>query len=320
VTRSRSPGRLATLRLAPDGRPRPAAPFGKGPLAARVLRTALAAAAAGGSRLPGSVAHRLAAAGGTAEWALRPGKRRRLAENLSHALQQPPEHAAVKELVRREVVNEARRSVDLLWAVGKPDELLRTTVVHGSEHVTTALERGNGILLVSAHVGGWEVATAMPRAIVPVPTTAIVTDDWIAWAVDDVRRRAGLRLLYDTEPAVRAARLLRAGEAVLVLGDYAKDAMRTHPVRLLDAIAELPAGPVALARFCGTPIVPFAVLPLGPRRWRVELEPPLYPPPRKAGREAEQELLQRLADRWTAQLRAHPDQWAAVYPIAWRSA
>jgi lauroyl/myristoyl acyltransferase len=131
-----------------------------------------------------------------------------------------------------------------------------------------------------------------------------VTDDWLAWAVAGLRARAGLGLLYDTEPAARAASLLRSGEAVLVLGDYAKGPMRTYPVRLLDAVAELPAGPAALARLCGTPIVPFTVLPLGPRRWRVEAELPLSPPDRDSGPDGERALLQALADRWTAQLRA----------------
>lgn len=311
--------RLAARRLGPDGRPRPAAPFGRGPLAARVLRATIAAASAGGARLPPGTAYRLATAGGTLEWALRPGKRRRLAENLCHALGVPRDHPAVRSSVRREIVNEARRSADFLWAAGRPAELEQATVVEGRGHLLSALERGNGVLLVSAHVGGWEVATALPRLVVPVPTTAIVTDDWLAWAVAGLRIRAGLGLLYDTGPVTRVASLLRRGEAVLLLGDYAKDGMRTYPVRFLDAVAELPAGVAALARLCGTPIVPFTVLPLGPRRWRVDIEPPLYPPARNGGVEAERALLQELADRWTAQLRAHPDHWAAVYPIAWRA-
>lgn len=40
-------------------------------------------------------------------------------------------------------------------------------------------------------------------------------------------------------------------------------------------------------------------------------------PARRAA--AEQNVLQALADRWTAQIRAHPEHWAAVYPIAWRA-
>ena len=312
-------GRLAALSLAPDGHPRPDALFGRGPFAAKVLRRALELGVTVGSRLPVDVAHGLALVGGTVEWAVRPAKRRTLAENLGHAVGRAPSDPSVKRLVRREVLNEARRSADLLWALGKPDELVRSTVARGIDHIREALAHGNGILLVTAHIGGWEVATALPRVLVPVRTTAIVTDDWIAWAADGARARAGLGRLYDTEPASRAARLLRAGEAVLVLGDYAKSSMRTHPVRLLDAVAELPAGVVALARLCGTPIVPFTVLPVGPRRWSVEVEPPLQPPPRGSGRAGEQELLQRLADRWTAQLRAHAEHWAAVYPMTWRA-
>jgi Kdo2-lipid IVA lauroyltransferase/acyltransferase len=312
-------GRAAALRLAPDGKRRPDAPFGRGPVAAHLLGAVIRAASAAGSRLPARFAHGLAVVGGTIEWAARPAKRRRLASNLCHALGLPPEHPWVRTLVRREVLNEARRSADLLWALGKREELLETTEVVGAEHIGTALERGHGVILVSPHLGGWEVATAVPAKVVPVPTTAIVTDDWLAWAVAGMRTDAGLGVVYDSEPITRAANLLRSGQAVLVLGEYAKDHMRTYPIRLLDGVAELPAGPATLARLCGSPIVPFTVLPLGPRRWRVELEPPLDPPSRSGGAAADAELLQALADRWTASLRAHPEHWAAVYPLTWRS-
>jgi lauroyl/myristoyl acyltransferase len=311
--------RLAELRFAPDGKPRPGAPFGRGPLAAHVLRGAIRVASAAAAALPAPVAHQLAVVGGSVEWVARPAKRRQLAENLSHAIGRPPEDPAVKRLVRHEVLNEARRSVDLLWALRRRDVLLASTEVVGEEHISAALAHGRGMVLVSPHLGGWEVATALPARVVPVPTTAIVTDDWIAWAVAGLRRDAGLGILYDTQPMTKAARLLRSGEALLVLGEYAKDAMRTHPVRLLDAIAELPAGPAALARLCGSPIVPFTVLPVAPRRWRAAIEPPLLPPSRKGGVEAEKALLQELADRWSVTLRENAEHWAAVYPMTWRA-
>jgi KDO2-lipid IV(A) lauroyltransferase len=225
----------------------------------------------------------------------------------------------VQGLVRREVVNEARRSADFLWALGRPRELFATTEVVGREHIVQALSHGRGVLLVSTHVGGWEVATALAKEVVPVPTTVIVTDDWLAWAVAGLRVRAGLGLLYDSEPAAKAVRLLRDGEALLVLGDYAKEWMRTYSVRLLDAVAELPAGIAVLSRLCGTPVVPFTVLPVALRRWRVEIEPPLDPPARDGGMAAEKAFLQDLADRWTHALRAHPEHWAAVYPMTWRA-
>lgn len=312
--------RLDALRLAPDGKPRPDTPFGQGPIAARVLRGAILGASGVASRVPARVVGPLTAIGAHVEWACRPAKRRQLASNLCHALALPPDHPDVKALARREVRNEARRSADFLWALGKPEELLATTEIDGREHIDEALARGHGVLLVSTHVGGWEVATSLAKAIVPVPTTAIVTDDWLAWAVEGLRVRAGLGVMYDSEPVSKAARLLRDGQAILVLGDYAKDWMRTYPVRLLDAVAELPAGPVALGRLCGTPLVPFSVLPVAPRHWRVEIEAPIYPPERNGGAEAERDLLQQLADRWTVTLRTNAEHWAAVYPMTWRKA
>ena len=310
--------RWRRLQLAPDGLPRPDAPFGRGPLASRVLAGVIAGSAAVGGRLPAGVTHRLAVAGGMLEWAVRPAKRRRLATNLAHAVALPPADVRVRRLVRREVVNEARRSADLLWALGRADELLETTEVVGREHVAQALAAGKGIILTSLHVGGWEVATAVPARVVPVPTTAVVTDDWLAWAIERMRVASGLRILYRSEPAVRAASLLRRGEALLVLGEIEGDGRaRSYPVRFLDGVAELEAGAVALARLCGSPIVPFSVLPLAARRWRVTIEPPIPPPDRAEGRQGEQRVLQELADRWSDLVRMHPEHWAAVYPVRW---
>jgi lauroyl/myristoyl acyltransferase len=311
---------LAALRLAPDGRPRPDAPFGRGPAAARVLAQVVHAAAWGGSRLPAGAAHRLAGVGGAAEWAARPAKRRRLALNLGHAVARRPDDPAVRALVREEVKNEARRSVDLLWALGRPEELVASTRVEGRAHLDEALARERGLIVASLHVGGWEVATAIPAQVVPVRTTAIVRDDWLAWAMEGWRQRAGLGLLYSTAPVRSAVEILRRGEAILVLGETRREGMRGLTVRFCDAEAELPAGYVALARLCQTPIVPFTVLPRGPRRWTVSVDPPVDPPARREGRAGDRRVLQQLADRWTEVLREHAEHWASVYPIVWREA
>ena len=311
--------RLGRWATAPDGKARPDAPFGRGPFAARVLGRVIDAAAFLGCRLPRPVASVFAAIGGHAEWALRPGKRRTLAENLAHAIGSPPSSAAaVRDLVRREVVNEARRSVDLLWAIGRPTSLLANVEVIGVENAVAALARGKGMVLAGAHVGGWEVVAAVPAAVLPAPTTVLVADNWLAWAIQHVRTTSGLRVAYRTASPVALARVLQRGEALLVLGDDATGAdPRRHRVRFCDSYAALPSGVVTLARLTEAPIVPFAVLPMGPRRWRGVLEPPIEPPPRDSGIEGEADALQQLADRWGALVQAHPDQWAASFPIAW---
>jgi KDO2-lipid IV(A) lauroyltransferase len=318
VTVARWRARWKDLRLAPDGLPRPEAPLGRGPLAARVLAKVIDGATVVGCRLPPQVAHGLAVAGGTAEWAVRLDKRRRLAANLAHAVERPADDPLVRRLVRREIVNEARRSADLLWALGRQREFLASTEIEGLEHVHAALAHGRGMVLAGIHLGGWEVATAVPGAVVPVPTTAIVADDWLAWAIEHMRVTAGLRVLYRSVSPLRAARLLRDGEALLVLADDgAGHDPRSIPVRFLDGSALMPAGVVTLARLAGSPVVSFYVLPLGPRRWRVLIDPPVDAPPRRGGEEEERRTLQVLADRWSEVIRAYPEHWAAVYRVRW---
>ena len=289
-------------------------------LAARLLAAVIDGSVWLGSRIPARVAHGLALIGGTLEWAVRPGKRARLAENLSHAVGAAPDSVEVRRLVRTEIRNEAHRSADLLWALGRPDEFLETVEYDGIEYAQAAADAGSGVILVGLHLGGWEVATAVPGATLSVPTSVIVADDWLAWAIEHARVGAGLTVLYPDMAALRCTRLLRAGQAVLLLGDNSRFAQHTHRVRFLDSEADLAAGVAALGRLSGSPIVAFTVLPLGPRRWRVTVDPPIDAPPRHSGASGEKEVLQQLADRWSASIRAHPEHWYAVHPIPWAGA
>lgn len=309
--------RLRRLRLAPDGRTRPDARFGRGPVAARVLARVIDAAVWAGCRVPAPLARRLAVVGGHVEWAVRPGKRRALATNLAHALGAEPHNRAVRRLVRREIVNEAHRSADLLWALGRPTEFLSSAEMEGIEHAERAAGGGKGMILAGVHLGGWELATVMPQEVLPVPTTALVADDWLAWAIERMRRNVGLHIAYRTEPVARLGRRLRNGEAIVLLADDGSgDQPRMHTVRFLDAEAQLPCGVATLARLYGAPIVVFAVIRIGARRWRVIVDPPIQPPARPDPA-ADQVTLQHLADRWTELICAHPDQWSASYPIRW---
>jgi hypothetical protein len=111
--------------------------------------------------------------------------------------------------------------------------------------------------------------------------------------------------MYDSEPAAKAARLLRkegdprAGRLRAVDADC--------PVRFLDAVAELPAGPAVLARLCGTPIVPFSC-PIS-SALVAEIGRPL-PARAERGRPRRRSCRAR---RPLDDARQNADHWAAVY-------
>jgi KDO2-lipid IV(A) lauroyltransferase len=296
----------------------PNAPFGRGRKAARVLGWTIDAAAAIGGRLPTRVAQSLAVVGGNIEWALRPSLRRRLATNLAHALAAQEGDRRVRVAVRRQIVNEARRSADLLWAIARPSAFVESTHVENLKYLAEAVGRGRGLLLAGIHVGGWEVASALPGRVIPVPTTVIVADNWLAWAIEHVRTAVGLRILYRSATPLGAIKVLQRGEALLLLGDDAFGSQpRTFEVDFCGSRAQLPAGIVAIARLASAPIVTFDVLPVRPRQWRVRFGHVIEPPDREAGEVGEREVLQLLANHWTEVIRAHPENWSARFAIRW---
>lgn len=293
-------------------------PLGRGHDAARVLRGVIRAAAAVGGRLPAPLAARLAVAGGTLEWAARPRKRRILAENLGHALGLPAADPRVRRAVRAEVVWEARRSADFLWSVAFPDRVAAMTRVEGLGGLRRVLAAGRGAVLAGPHAGGWEVVTPI-AADAGRDITALVEDDWLAWAVAGIRARAGLRLVPVTTPPHELVAALRRGGLVCVLADQPKPWMRTVEVTLFGDPVGLPSGPATLARLTGAALVPICVLPIAPRSWRVVLGEPIQAPPRRSGVEGDRQLTQALADVWTDVLAADPTVWAAVDPMPWRT-
>ena len=167
---------------------------------------------------------------------------------------------------------------------GRRKELLATTEIRGRAQVDEALARGHGAPSSRTcwRVGGRDRSSELGRA---VPTTAIVTDDWLAWAVEGLLSARGSESCTTRSPC-RRRRAVRAGEAILVLGDYMKQWMRTYPLRLLDAVAELPAARGARTALRDAPVL-FSVLPVRGRRggWSWKRPSTLRPRRRDGGGE-----------------------------------
>ena len=176
----------------------------------------------------------------------------------------------------------------------------------GREHVDGALARG-GFIVLTAHVGNWELAGRLLVARGGSRPVHIVMAPEADPAVERLLRHGGparivtLRTPTDAIPLIAA---LRRGEIVGMQGDRPLGDRGDVAVDLFGAPALFPLGPFLLARAAGVPVLPaFCVLRVD-RRYTVLMHEPLH-----VERGVEEAALRRWADGLAAVIARHPTQW-----------
>lgn len=185
----------------------------------------------------------------------------------------------------------------------------------GLEHIEAACAKGKGCLLVTGHLGFFElgglIMTQLGYRVVtltlPEPSDALT--NWRAefrkiWGVDTVVVGA------DAFSAVEITRALGSGALVALLADRPFDG-NTVPVELPHGRIPFSTSPVLLSLLSGAPIVPVGITRESDGRFRVEAAPPVWPEWLPEGRAATFEKFTReLAEQGLVPMfRNAPDQW-----------
>lgn len=262
---------------------------------------------------------RLALAGALASRAATwfPTERRRVEANLArvrpHA--DPVERVALVDEVFRHF---AFCFADLLSTNrgrGRPDRMVAE--VEGDEHLRAVAASGGGLVLLTAHLGNWELGGRLLATRLQRPTHVVVA----AEAHPGVER-----FLRGTASPVRFVRLgapttmlglvagLRRGELVALQGDRALGTRGDTPVDFFGTPAPFPRGPFVLARAAGVPVVPAFCLLDARRRYTVVLAEPI-----RVDADGDQTALCRWVGVLEAMVRRAPEQWFNFFDV-WGSA
>lgn len=176
---------------------------------------------------------------------------------------------------------------------------------------------GRGFLLVTAHLGAWEVGSMLPAhqelRKVHVVREAETDPRAQRFIAELIREAAGD--LYEThfaeDPHLGMALLdaLRQGEIVALQGDRPRAGGRTAEVSLFSRPFAMPVGPAALARAAGVPLLPVFVFREGRLRYRCSILPPIEVA-HTADRCADvSQAVQRFANQLEAAIAHRPHQW-----------
>jgi KDO2-lipid IV(A) lauroyltransferase len=197
------------------------------------------------------------------------------------------------------------------------EEICRRLRLEGWEHLLGAEAEGRGVLLLTAHIGSWEMM-GDPVAIYRGPCYAI------ARPADNPRLDRQIRLLRErfgnlTIPrrgsSRKVMRALQRGERVWILADQ-----RVHPregieLRFLGRPATTSTLAARLALRYGTPAVPIFCYPEPHSRFRIVVRPAIRP--EGTGREAVAALTARYVEVTEAEIRRHPELWLWMHD-RWR--
>lgn len=163
----------------------------------------------------------------------------------------------------------------LLPSLGREGILDLVDAVDNWSTVEGALAAGRGLILVTGHLGNWELGGAYLAAR-GVPLDAIVRgmeNPLFDRYLTSTRQRIGMHVVHDAEAVRRTPRALRGGRAVAFLADQGVKGLASTFVPFFGRPAKTPRGPAVFALRLQAPIVFGVALRQPGGRYRMSFEP-----------------------------------------------
>lgn len=191
----------------------------------------------------------------------------------------------------------------------KPEEVAKLVEFEGVEHLRDAAAEGNGVIVVTAHYGNWELLGAMIGELGYKLTVVArdASDPETAEMVNAARRRLGMRVL-GREDLGEMLKVLRQGDVLGVLPDQ-RQLKSGRLLRFLGRPAPTALGPAVLALRSRAPLVPAFARRLPNGRFKVVFRPPIRIPKAPRRTELVGACMQAVNDAISREIAEHPEQW-----------
>jgi len=190
----------------------------------------------------------------------------------------------------------------------------RITAIEGRERFLEMRAQKRGAVLVTAHLGNFEVGLAALRQIEERIHVVFQRDHMGTF--ERIRSALHQRLGIIETPiddgmaswlALRDA--LQSDAVVLLQADRVMPEQKSRAVPFFDSTLELPIGPAKLAMMTGSPLVPVFALRQGNGRVRIVLDNPIEVPDAGALGPA----LEQVGRSIEQQVHQHPQQWHVLH-------
>ncbi|GAB4457793.1 MAG: lauroyl acyltransferase [Armatimonadaceae bacterium] len=233
-----------------------------------------------------------------------------------------PEASAAERdrFIRQVFIHFTKSLVDFLRAPTlSTEEMCRIVRAEGVEHLHSALARGKGVLLITAHIGNWEM---LGRYIVHLgcPLTVVAREpenpDFAAF-VHRVRESGGYREMYRGSSTVREMlTLLKRNEGVGLLPDQNSGDLF---IPFFGVPAGTVAGPASLALHTGAALLPCYCVREPDDTYRLIILPPTDTAPSDDKQADSVRIMTEVNRILEDMVRQYPEQWLWIHN-RWKSA
>ena len=184
--------------------------------------------------------------------------------------------------------------------------------LEGEENVQAARAAGKGAFVMTAHLGNWEILTAVGAQDLGVPVTMVtkrLKPEWIHRLVETERSLLRIKMAFEPRTMPTIMRALKKGELV----GFVMDQFAGAPVGARVPFFGKPVGShVALATLAlrmNVPVVPAIAIRKADGRYEVRFEPQIS---LVDSGNKELDIIQN-----TANYVAHTERWIREYPEQW---
>ncbi|MFL5565231.1 MAG: lysophospholipid acyltransferase family protein [Gemmatimonadaceae bacterium] len=204
------------------------------------------------------------------------GIRKRVVERQIAAAFPELEHDAVVDLARQSYAHLGRTFIEtaLLDSIGRTGLQQLVDTVEGWEEVDDVMAKGKGAVMVTGHIGNWELAGAYVAAR-GIPLDAIVrgmANPLFDAYINHTREAMGMTVVHDSDAVKRTPRSLRAGRAVAFVADQGVMGLASTFVPFFGRPAKTPRGAAVFALRFGVPVIFVVALRKPDGRYRIVVE------------------------------------------------
>lgn len=221
----------------------------------------------------------------------------------------------ILDIVRRMYANLGMNLVEVLRLGKVTDEFLRESIaIEGEEHGRTALLRNKGAVILTGHLGNWDLLAAIvPRLGYPLTVISKniknkgLNEFWM-----NIRQRFGVKFVPAHNSYRACLTTLKKNELIGFILDQNMINTEGIFVDFFGKPACTTPGLAYMSAQSGAPVVPVFMIRRDNGRHVVKVLPPLDPPPNR-----EPETIRDFTQRYTKIIedvvRQYPDQWIWIH-------